>query len=292
MATVTAAERRRIEYVQAQHLALNTRKLYRHGWRGWNRWILSRGGNSLPADAEDVMAFLTERGESVRIGTVLKDWFAIRYYHRQAGEVAALENPALRNTVNGMKRMQANRKQGQAAPLSVDILDRMAVGRVEPKHHALCELLFGGALRTSEAVNLTVGDVERLPNGGGRVYITKSKADQFGEGVYVKLPKRTMVALRPLLDAPADAPLFPTRKRRVATSEWTLVRWLKTAVKAVGENPADFSGHSGRVGCAVHMSQQGFPIDRIMRHGRWKRPETVARYLRNMDDEDEFFDRF
>ena len=288
---ISTAELTRIEDVQAAHLAGNTLRMYGSGWRVWTRWILARASAALPANPDEIAAFLVARSDKVKVGTVLRDWASIRYYHQQAG--VDIVTPELRRTVNGLKRMNAGQTQRQAAPLTLDILDRMRDSLdVERKHYALCETLFGGALRISEAAKLVTGDVERLPHGGGRVLIRTSKSDQYGDGVWVKLPKRTMTALAGLLDFPPDTPIFQTRKKRHATADYTLVRWIRVAVATVGEDASIYSGHSGRVGCAVFMSERGFNLDRIMRHGRWKRPETVMRYLRNMSDDDEFFDAF
>ncbi len=288
---ISATEQARIEDVQAQHLARNTLRMHASGWRVWNRWIGTRGGAPFPANPADIAAFLVDRADSVKVGTVIRDFNAIRYYHRQEG--LDVVTPELQKTVNGLKRINAGRKQRQAAPLTPELLDRMRESfDVDRKHYALAETLFGGALRISEAAALTVDDVERLANGGGRVLIRKSKADQYGDGAWVKLPKRTMVALKDMLDFPPGTPLFQTRKRRHATSPFTLTRWIRDAVKAVGEDEREFSGHSGRVGFAVFLADKGLRTHQIARLGRWKRVETVERYLRNMDDADDFFAAF
>lgn len=291
MGIATATEQARVEHVQAAHLAHNTIRMYVSGWNVWNRWILPRGGAALPADAGDVAAFLVARAETVKVGTVIRDFNAIRYYHAQQG--LDVVTPELRKTVNGLKRLNAGRQQRQAAPLTPELLDRMRESfDVDRKKYALCELLFGGGLRVSEAASLTVGDVERLPNGGGRVLLRKSKSDQYGDGTWVKLPKRTMVALKDLLDFDPATPLFQTRKSRHATSPFTLTRWIRDAVAAIGEDEDAYSGHSGRVGFAVFLAERGLRTHQIARLGRWKRGETVERYLRGVDDDDDFFAAF
>ena len=296
MGIVTATEKARIEDVQAAHLAYNTLRMYRSGWAVWSRWIADRVKRGLPsvafpADTTEVAAFLVQRADKVKVGTVIRDFNAIRYYHAQEG--LDVVTPELKKTVDGLKRINAGRKQRQAAPLTPELLDRMRESfDVDRKKYALCELLFGGGLRVSEAASLTVGDVERLPNGGGRVLIRKSKSDQFGEGTWVKLPKRTMVALKTCSTSTRRTPLFETRKSRHATSPFTLTRWIRDAVKAVGEDEDDYSGHSGRVGFAVFLAERGLRTHQIARLGRWKRGETVERYLRGVDDDDDFFAAF
>ena len=314
MARVSAAERARNKGYEDESLAKNTRDLYHQGWRNWSRWIVARyaanpkdvlsqgealEAHALPADADDVKTYLTERLGAVCINTVVnQDWQGIRHYHLEADRLGPLlADKGLTKARRGMARKHADYQESQKWPLTIELLDRIRDAidegaRIEYKYYALCELLFAAALRINEAAALTVGDVELLPQNRGIVYLTRSKTDQTGKGVRVRIGARCVYALRPILDRPADAALFETRKRRVATNPNTLATWLKTAVAVVGENPANYAGHSGRIGCAVYMSENGVPMDRIMRHGRWKKAETVMRYLRNMDDDEEIFDLF
>ena len=65
-------------------------------------------------------------------------------------------------------------------------------------------------------------------------------------------------------------------------SESQIVRRVKAVAKAAGLADWEFfSGHSGRVGMARRMAQNGAPIHEIERQGRWKQGGgMVGRYTR------------
>ena len=65
-------------------------------------------------------------------------------------------------------------------------------------------------------------------------------------------------------------------------SESQIARRVKAIAKAIGlANWEDFSGHSGRVGMARRMAQNGAPTHEIERQGRWKQGGgMVGRYTR------------
>ena len=130
---------------------------------------------------------------------------------------------------------------------------------------ALALTLRDGGLRVSEAVALAWGDVERWPDGSGRLTIPRSKTDPTGEGVVVAVTPacvRSLEEIRP--ENPEDlGSVFRLAARQMANH-------IKAACDAAGLKGDAFSGHSGRVGLARMMSGAGAPIETTMRQGRWK----------------------
>ena len=65
-------------------------------------------------------------------------------------------------------------------------------------------------------------------------------------------------------------------------SESQIARQVKTIARAAGLADWElFSGHSGRVGMARRMAQNGAPTHEIDRQGRWKQGGgMVGRYTR------------
>lgn len=43
-----------------------------------------------------------------------------------------------------------------------------------------------------------------------------------------------------------------------------------------------WTGHSARVGAAQDMASRGYAVAQIMQEGTWKKPETLMRYIRNL----------
>ena len=117
---------------------------------------------------------------------------------------------------------------------------------------ALCALLSDAGLRRSEAAALTWADISREPDGSGRVTVRRSKTDQTGEGAVVAVTPGAMAALDAMRHgAPDAAAVFGMRAD-------TLARRVKAAARAAGLG-SEFSGHSGRVGCARRMTAAGAP---------------------------------
>ena len=67
-----------------------------------------------------------------------------------------------------------------------------------------------------------------------------------------------------------------------ALVESQIARWVKGIAKAAGLTDWElFSGHSGRVGMARRMAQNGAPTHEIERQGHWKQGGgMVGRYAR------------
>jgi site-specific recombinase XerC len=141
------------------------------------------------------------------------------------------------------------------------------------RDRAMLLLGFGAALRRSELVGLSIGDVTAVPGRGLRVLVRRSKTDQQGRGQKVAVwanPAEPAFCPAAALEAwlahrhqaadlretdseavRAARPLFcgVTKAGRLtgaALSDKAVVRLIKQAATAAGLNPARFSGHSLR----------------------------------------------
>ena len=113
---------------------------------------------------------------------------------------------------------------------------------------------------------LTWGDVQRWDDGSGRITVLRSKTDAEAQGAVVAITPAAMRALD------AIRPMGVTSSEKVSgLSESQIARRVKTVAKAAGLADWEFfSGHSGRVGRAQRMAQNGAPTHEIERQGRWK----------------------
>ena len=90
--------------------------------------------------------------------------------------------------VEGVTRAKGVRPRRQAAPAVPGVLRLMIAGRpaadtpLGARERAMLLVGFGAALRRSELVALTLGDVETVPGRGLRLLIRRSKTDQQGQG--------------------------------------------------------------------------------------------------------------
>ena len=142
---------------------------------------------------------------------------------------------------------------------------------------ALVLVLSDAGLRRSEASSLTWRDVQRWDDGSGRITVIPSKTDTEAQGAVVAITPAAMQALDAL-----RPPGFSNHEKVFGLSESQIARRVKIITKAAGLADWElFSGHSGRVGMARRMAQNGAPTHEIERQGRWKQGGgMVGRYTR------------
>ena len=128
----------------------------------------------------------------------------------------------------------------------------------------------------SEAAALLWRDIAGEQDGSGRVTVRRSKTDQEGAGAVVAITAKAMEDLEQLARLAGRNP----EHRVFGCSDRTIARRIAALAEAAELGPG-YSGHSGRVGMARTMTQKGAPNAVVMRQGRWKTPDMVARYTRN-----------
>jgi integrase len=178
------------------------------------------------------------------------------------------------------------------------------------RERAMLLVGFGAALRRSELVALTLGDVETVPGRGLRVLVRRSKTDQQGQGQDIAVwanPDQSdfcplaahdawLAHRRAAADldwtasaASRDArPLFcaVTRAGRVTgakLSDKAVARLVKQAARDAGLDPERYSGHSLRAGLATAAGDAGAGLAELMRQTRHKSTEVALGYLRPAD---------
>ncbi len=279
-----------------QRYSANTLRTYRAAWRAWQEWADRNDADPLPAEPAAVAAYLSERAETRSMATVRMGAAAIAEAHRQIGSTNPVASTLVRNTLQGLGRQAAQSGragQRQAGALTDDALKAIRATACKPRvgrgghmetaetarrrglvDIALCQTMADGGLRRSEAAALTWARVDRERDGSGRLSILHSKTDAEGRGAVVAVTKRAMRDLAAIRgDAPDAAPVFGLAERPIHD------RIRAAAIQAgLGDG---FGGHSGRVGLARRMTQNGAPMQAVMLQGRWMTPGMVGRYTRN-----------
>ena len=219
---------------------------------------------------------------------------AITKAHQWAKLESPCRDPGVRASLKGWGRRLA-KPQRQSGALTADVLAVIRLTAVQPRKRgrgfetaeqaedrgrfdvALVAVLSDAGLRRSEASSLTWGDVQRWDDGSGRITVIRSKTDVEAQGATVAITPAAMDALSAIRPAgvSGEAKMFGLSESQVA-------RRVKAIAKAAGlENWELFSGHSGRVGMARRMAQNGAPTHEIERQGRWKQGGgMVGRYTR------------
>ena len=276
-------------------LADNTRRVYDAQWRIFAGWCDEVGLTSLPAEPLTVARYLAARANSgASIATIRLATSAISKAHEWAKLESPCRDPGVRASLKGWGR-RLSKPQRQSGALTADVLAVIRLTAVQPRRRgrgietpaqaaergrfdlALVAVLSDAGLRRSEAAALTWGDVVRWEDGSGRITVIRSKTDAEAQGAIVAVTPAAMDALSAIRPAgvSSDVKVF-------GRSESQIARRVKAIARAAGlENWEFFSGHSGRVGMARRMAQNGAPTHEIERQGRWKQGGgMVGRYTR------------
>ena len=276
-------------------LADNTRRTYTIQWRIFAGWCDEVGLTSLPAEPLTVARYLAARaGTGASIATLRLATSAISKAHEWAKLESPGRDPGVRASLKGWGR-RLSKPQRQSGALTADVLAVIRLTAVQPRRRgrgfetpeqaaergkfdlALVAALSDAGLRRSEAAALTWGDVQRWEDGSGRITVVRSKTDAEAQGATVAITPAAMEALSAIRPAGAGG-----EARVFGLSESQIARRVKAIARAAGlENWEFFSGHSGRVGMARRMAQNGAPTHEIERQGRWKQGGgMVGRYTR------------
>ena len=272
-------------------LSDNTKRVYGAQWKLFEGWCDEVGLQSLPAQPLTVARYLAARANSgASIATLRLATSAISKAHEWAKLESSCRDPGVRASLKGWGRRLA-RPQRQSGALTADVLAVIRLTAPKPRARgfetpaqaaerarfdlALVAVLSDRGLRRSEAAALTWGDVQRWDDGSGRITVIRSKTDAEAQGAVVAITPTAMEALSAIRPAGAasDEKVFGLSQ---------IARRVKAIARAAGLADWEFfSGHSGRVGMARRMAQNGAPTHEIERQGRWKQGGgMVGRYTR------------
>ena len=276
-------------------LSENTHRVYGTQWRIFAGWCDEVGLTSLPAEPLTVARYLAARaGSGASIATIRLATSAISKAHEWAKLETPCRDPGVRASLKGWGR-RLSKPQRQSGALTADVLAVIRLTAVQPRKRgrgietpeqaaergkfdvALVAVLSDAGLRRSEAAALTWGDVQRWDDGSGRITVVRSKTDAEAQGATVAITPVAVKALDAIRPAGAGGEV-----RVSGLSESQIARRVKAIAKAAGLADWEFfSGHSGRVGMARRMAQNGAPTHEIERQGRWKQGGgMVGRYTR------------
>ena len=209
--------RRRVETSLLDTRAASTRRNYARAWTAFEAYCRRGGYRALPADAHVVADYLLALENTVKadgsaaysMSAIDGAAAAIKYVHKahtphqeSAGETTPLWlSPVVSGTLSAIRRRGAasgRRPRRPEDPFDlVDLREAVTVARAsattwrtklrERRDTAALLLGWAGAMRRSEIVALTVGDVRRTRD-GWIIVVRMSKTDQEGAGFKKALP--------------------------------------------------------------------------------------------------------
>jgi integrase len=280
---------------RAASMSRSTKRAIDKSWRAFESWARPRGLATLPSSPETLESYLIDLAETGRkVATIEQARYAINARHKLAGLAAPGDSHLVKTALAGIRRSLGTRPR-QSAALTVDHV-RTIPFREDAKgcrDRALLMIAVCGGFRRSELTSLRVQDVKESDH-GVRLFLERSKGDQEASGVWVDIvrsvsPKHCPVeALREWVRTlnRGDGPLFPSLRKggkigTKAMSDYAVNLLVKWAAQQCGLDPAEFSGHSPRAGCATFLLDRGVSLNVVANHLRHKSINTTRRYDRN-----------
>ena len=283
-------------YIEAA-LADRTRKEYRTDLKRFLKW-----GGTLPASSELVAGYLAAHATTHAIATLQRWLVSIGRAHTTQKLPDPTKTEHVKTVFKGIRR-QHGKPQRQVEPALRDDLATMIRELDDSvrslRDRALLLLGFAGALRRSELVSLTLGDLA-FSDAGLTVTLRRSKTDQEGRGRQLGIPFARDARLCPVLavkewlehikrcpplPSPSE-PLFRAINRHgqindKALSGRSVALLIKERCLKAGLDPALYAGHSLRAGFCTAAALAGKPNWQIRKQSGHKTDVMLNRYIRD-----------
>ncbi len=275
----------------------NTERAYRGDWERWELWCQGRNLPAVPVQPAALYAYASGLADSGRKASTIDRAIAgISYHAEMQGHPRPSFDVRLRRLMKGVRK-RAGRRVRPMTPLlpqdlTVVFLELPTHDTRSARDRAILSVGLAGAFRRSELVAI---DVDHLTwsDDGVRIYVPTSKTDKEDEGAWVGIEHGDHEDTCPVINLERwielatleDGPVFRRLSRSnsvldARAADNTVSRVVKAAAVVAGYDPTEYGGHSLRAGYATAAAAVGKPLEVIMRHGRWRRIETVLRYIR------------
>ena len=278
-----------------------------------HKWSIENSRSFLPmrpADLRDYLNWLQENGRAS--STIATHSSLIAMLHRNAGLTPPNSAPLVFRAVKKINRVAVvtGERTGQAVPfrledlLELDALWSNSISLRHKRDLAFLHVAYSTLLRISELSRIRVRDISRAPDGRIILNVSYTKTIVQTGGLVKSLSSQSSRRLTEWLsvsglNSEPDAFLFcPVHRSGSAT--FSVIRPLSTpaiefiftrAWRTIGTAETitpnkgrymTWTGHSARVGAAQDMAGRGYAVAQIMQEGTWKKPETLMRYIRNL----------
>ncbi len=278
-----------------------------------HRWSIENSRSflpMLPADLRDYLNWLQESGRAS--STIATHGSLISMLHRNSGLIPPNTSPLVFRAVKKINRVAVvtGERTGQAVPfrledlLELDALWSDSISLRHKRDLAFLHVAYSTLLRISELARLRVRDISRATDGRIILNVSYTKTIVQTGGLIKSLSSQSSRRLTEWMsvsgiNAEPDAFLFcPVHRSGSATLSVTRLlstpaiesifaqAWLTIgAGEPIIPNKGRYTawtGHSARVGAAQDMAGRGYAVAQIMQEGTWKKPETLMRYIRNL----------
>jgi len=278
----------------------NTIRAYRSDFKDFGAFCSKNVFRCLPTEPKIVSLYLTHLSiKNSKMSTLRRRLVSIGVIHKLKGHYLDTKHPIIIENLMGISRKKGNYQRGKKPILIkqlkaiIDVIDNEKSEEIKKIRDKTIILIgFGGGFRRTELVAIDYEDLEFVQE-GVKIFIRRSKTDQFGEGMLKGLPYFSNKKYCPVLHLKKwlelsnikSGPLFRKfnkgfglNNRRL--SDQTVALLLKSYLTAAGIENKNYSGHSLRSGFATASAESGADERSIMAMTGHKTTQMVRRYIK------------
>ena len=280
----------------------NTIRAYKSDFKDFGVFCVKNGFKPLPTEPKIVSLYLTHLSmKDAKMSTLRRRLVSIGVIHKLKGFYLDTKHPIIIENLMGIKRKKGSYQKGKKPILinhlkliieaiDKDISDETGIRKLRDKTIIL--LGFAGGFRRIELISIDFEDLEFVSE-GVKIFIRKSKTDQFGEGMLKGLPYFDNQKFCPVwhlqkwleVSKIKSGPIFKRfsrgltlRKNRLTDQSVALL--LKKYLSNAGIENQNYSGHSLRSGFATVSAESGADERSIMAMTGHKTSQMVRRYIK------------
>ena len=280
--------------------ANNTVKAYKSDFKDFELFCAKNGFDSLPSEPKIVSLYLTYLStKNVKLSTLKRRLVSIGVIHKLKGHYLDTKHPSIIENIMGIKRRKGSIQNGKK-PLLINDL-KVIINVIDNSNEEIIKKLrdrsiiligFSGAFRRNEIVSLDFDDLDFVTE-GLKIYIRRSKTDQFGKGEIKGLPYFDNSQYCPVISLKkwikitkiSSGPLFRRFNKGSKLTEnrltdQTVALLIKKYLYLAGIDSKNYSGHSLRSGFATSAAESGVEERNIMAMTGHKSTEMVRRYIK------------
>ena len=282
--------------------ASNTIRAYKSDFKDFGAFCVKNGFKPLPTEPKIVSLYLTHLSmKDVKMSTLRRRLVSIGVIHKLKGFYLDTKHPIIIENLMGIKRKKGSYQKGKKPILinhlkliieaiDKDTSDETGIRKLRDKTIIL--LGFAGGFRRVELISIDFEDLEFVSE-GVKIFIRRSKTDQFGEGMIKGLPYFDNQKFCPVwhlkkwLDVSKikSGPIFKRFSKGLILgknrlTDQSVALFLKKYLSRAGIENQNYSGHSLRSGFATVSAESGADERSIMAMTGHKTSQMVRRYIK------------
>ena len=280
--------------------ANNTIRAYKSDFNDFGLFCAQNGLKSLPSEPKIISLYLTHLStKNVKMSTLKRRLVSIGVIHKLKGHYLDTKHPSIIENIMGIKRRKGSVQKGKK-PLLINNL-KLLINVIDKENHeelmrlrdrSIILIGFSGGFRRNEIVSLDFDDLDFVSE-GLKIYLKRSKTDQFGEGSVKALPYFENTKYCPVISLKKwieisnieSGPLFRrfskgSKLTNNRLTDQTVALLIKKYLKVGGIENKNYSGHCLRSGFATSAAESGAEERNIMAMTGHKSPGMVRRYIK------------